>query len=104
MTEMLFSPQFGDLLLRWVLCLLQCFSYRDVHTRTWRTIVFMKYFIFQGSARAPSGSTSRRRLGGGGWNAHLQGGELVPLLIWCTEVYICRFKRIKHLQGGQGGW
>ena len=21
--------------------------------------------------------------------------------MWCTEVYICR---IKHLQGGQGGW
>ena len=35
--ETLFSPQFGDLLLRWVLCLLQCFSYGDVHTRTWRT-------------------------------------------------------------------
>ena len=21
-----------------------------------------------------------------------------------TEVYICRIKRFKHLQGGQGGW
>ena len=23
---------------------------------------------------------------------------------WCNEVYICRIKRFKHLQGGQGSW